>query len=351
MFHEKVCCPVQIPLQYRVTRAFFVVGPTATGKSELAADVAARLGAEIVSADAFQIYEGFDVLSGKPDQLTLRKVPHHLIGAVARNEEMSAMKYRALTLPMIAAIVARGKLPLVVGGSGLYVKALTHGLADVPPSNPTLRAELDALSTEELRGRLTTIDPVSVRQIDVKNRRRLVRAVEIAVLSGKPASEQRREWGAKRPRSGDFPIAESAVSRRTGDRRSLGREDRRADEMKYSGIFVFRDRDELYQRINERVETMFANDAVDEVRDAGRLSSTVEQMIGVSDIRRYLSGEISRSESVTRIQQATRRYAKRQLTWFRHQTKFEALNLSLLSHNEAVLWVLRRAIAWRAVND
>ena len=117
------------------------------------------------------------------------------------------------------------------------------------------------------------------------------------------------------------------------------------------GVFVFRDRGELYQRINKRVETMFANGAVDEVRNAGEISATVEQMIGVRDIRKHLSGEISQSESVARIQQATRRYAKRQLTWFRHQTKFESLNLSLLSHNEAVLWVLRRAIARCAVND
>src|SRR5687767_1281858 len=110
-------------------RVFFIVGPTATGKSELGAEVARRLGAEIVSADAFQIYRGLDVLTAKPDQATLTKAPHHLIGNVPLSEEMNAEKYRALADEVIRDVHARGKQVIVVGGSGLYVKALTHGLA------------------------------------------------------------------------------------------------------------------------------------------------------------------------------------------------------------------------------
>src|SRR5438128_883973 len=125
-----------------MTTAFCIVGPTATGKSELAADVAVRLETEIVSADAFQIYQGFDVLSGKPDRQTLERVRHHLIGAVAVTEKMSVARYRDLASPVIAGIAARGKLPLITGGTGLYVKALTHGLAEMPPADAELRNNL-----------------------------------------------------------------------------------------------------------------------------------------------------------------------------------------------------------------
>jgi tRNA dimethylallyltransferase len=121
--------------------------------------------------------------------------------------------------------------------------------------------------------------------------------------------------------------------------------------LEHRGVFVFRDRDELYQRINDRVQAMFDSGAIEEVRDSKELSPTVEQMIGIRDIRKHLAGEISRAECLARIQQLTRRYAKRQLTWFRRQTNLEPLNLSLLSNNEAVLRVLRRAIVGRVVND
>ena len=330
---------------------FCIAGPTATGKSDLAAEVAVRLATEIVSADAFQIYEGFDVLAGKPDVATLRKVPHHLIGTVQINEEMSAARYRALALPVIADISSRGRLPVLVGGSGLYIKALTHGLAEVPAASARLRKRLNEMSTDELLRRLTTLDPESAKRVDAKNRRRLIRTIEICLVSGKVASAQRTQWST----SGDVPIAESTVGRSRGpgrDRPSL------ADPavpnlpaLEHRGVFVFRDRDELYQRIDDRVQAMFDSGAIEEVRDSKELSPTVEQMIGIRDIRKHLAGEISRAECLARIQQLTRRYAKRQLTWFRRQTNLEPLNLSLLSNNEAVLRVLRRAIVGRVVND
>src|ERR1700756_2976621 len=119
-------------------RAFFIVGPTATGKSELAADVAGEIGAEIVSADAFQIYRGLDLLTAKPDGTTVAKVPHHLVGTISILEERRAEKFRRLGLQAISGIQARGKLAIVVGGSGLYVKALTHGLSSAPASDPYL---------------------------------------------------------------------------------------------------------------------------------------------------------------------------------------------------------------------
>src|SRR5437763_1606600 len=127
---------------------FYIVGPTASGKSELAADVAATIRAEVVNADAFQIYRGFDVLSGKPDSRLLSKVSHHLIGTVPVTEEMSVAKYQELALNAIGDINDRGKPALVVGGSGLYVKALTHGLADLPSADAELRTKLNELDTD-----------------------------------------------------------------------------------------------------------------------------------------------------------------------------------------------------------
>src|SRR5438552_10942092 len=122
-----------------MTRAFIIVGPTATGKSELAADVAGEIGAEIVSADALQIYRGLDLLTAKPDASTLAKAPHHLIGTAPLNEEMNAEKYRGAATRAIDEINSRGRFAMVVGGSGLYIRALTHGLAPLPETDPRLR--------------------------------------------------------------------------------------------------------------------------------------------------------------------------------------------------------------------
>src|SRR5436190_23559444 len=178
-----------------MARAFFIVGPTATGKSELAADVAREIGAEIISADAFQIYRGFDLLTAKPEASTLAKAPHHLICTVPLSDEMNAEKFRRAATAAIDEISSRGKLAIVVGGSGLYIKALTHGLAPLPESDSKLREKLNALSLTELWSQLCEFDPDTAEKIDPKNRRRLVRALEICLLSGKPASEVVAERG------------------------------------------------------------------------------------------------------------------------------------------------------------
>src|SRR5438876_7306612 len=288
-------------------RAFFIVGPTATGKSELAADVACEIGAEIVSADAFQIYRGLDLLTAKPDISTLAKAPHHLIGATPLHEEMNAEKYRRAALRVIDEIHSRDKLAIVVGGSGLYIKALTHGLGPLPESDPKLREKLNAMSLDELRSRLIELDSEAAGKIDMKNRRRVVRAVEICLRTGKPVSE---------------------VVAGVGDSGQPG-------SIPATGVFVFRDREELYARINQRVEAIFESGVIEEVRAAGEVSATASQMIGFREIHELLDGKMSISQCIAAIQQATRRYAKRQLTWFRRQTNFPPLNLSLLTHNEA----------------
>jgi tRNA dimethylallyltransferase len=178
---------------------FFMVGPTATGKSDLAADVALRVDAEIVSADAFQIYEGLDLLSAKPDAATLAKVPHHLIGVAPLTEEMNAEKFRRRALEAIATIQTRGKRVVVAGGSGMYVKALTHGLSKLPMADRELREELNALETAELGKRLSGLDPATAGTIDLKNRRRLVRALEICLLTDNRPPLSGRAGRRRRP--------------------------------------------------------------------------------------------------------------------------------------------------------
>src|SRR5207249_9126105 len=224
-------------------RAFFIVGPTATGKSELGADVAREVNAEIISADAFQIYRGLDLLTAKPDASTLANAPHHLIGTVPFTEAMNAEKFRRLGLRAIEEINLRGKLAIVVGGSGLYIKALTHGLAPLPESDPKLREKLNAMSLDDLHSQLVELDPEAVQKIDTENRRRLVRALEIWLLSGKSISE------ALAARS---TVAEGVYSLADVRPRSAPAATGAESSIPATGIFVFRDREQLYERINKR---------------------------------------------------------------------------------------------------
>src|SRR5262245_39931851 len=208
-----------------VKRVFYLVGPTASGKSELAAEVATICGAEVVSADAFQIYRSLPVLTAQPNESVLRKAPHHLIGVLPLSEEMSADKFRQLAISAINEVNGRGKLALVVGGSGLYLKALTDGLAALPPVDPWLRAGLNALSLVEGVVRLLKVDPSAKEKTDLRNKRRVIRALEIFLQTQQPASVQRAQWQPELPR--------------------------------IAGVYVYRDRAELYERIDRRVKEMF----------------------------------------------------------------------------------------------
>ena len=289
--------------------AFFIVGPTGTGKTELAAEVARACGGEVVGADAFQVYAGLDLLTAKPDAATLATVPHHLVGNVPLDEEMNAERFRSAACGAIAGITARGRPAFVVGGSGMYVKALTHGLSALPKAEPELRKKLNEQSAEELVARLAEVDPATAQTIDRKNKHRVVRALEICLLSGRPASELRRR-----------EVAADAA-----------------------GVLVLRDRTDLYERINQRVEMMFRSGAVEEVRAAPQIGATAAKTLGLAQIQELIAGRISEAECIAQIQQATRRYAKRQLTWFQRQTTFEPLNLSLHGSSEAIECITRKA--------
>ncbi len=291
-------------------RVFFIVGPTAAGKSEIAAAVAQRCHGEVVSADAFQVYRGLDLLTAKPDAATLQKVPHHLIGYLAPTEEMNAGRFRSDALAASAEVQTRHQEAFVVGGSGMYVQALTHGLSRLPAADPQVRQELSRESTAELLSRLEQLDPATAGKIDRQNRHRVLRALEICVLSGQPASELRRRAAPSEPAA---------------------------------GVLLFRDRDELHQRIHLRVEMMFAAGVVAEVRRVGEVGATAAKTLGLRDIQELIAGRISEAECRARMEQATRRYAKRQLTWFRGQSNFEPLNLSRQTSPEAIDRIAQKA--------
>lgn len=290
-------------VSFLILRPFYIVGPTATGKSDFAVEVARRCDGEIVNADAFQIYDGLDLLTAKPDTPLLGSVPHHLLGTVPLTRKMDAEQFRMLAVAAIRDIHARGKPAFVVGGSGMYVKALTHGLSKLPAANPELRAFLDQSTAEQLMERLAQLDPKTARTIDQKNKHRVLRAVEICLLTGRPASEQQQRTA---------PAREPA------------------------GVMLFWERAQLYERINHRVESLFAAGVVEEVRRSGRVSSTAEKTLGLHELRELIAGRVSEAECIGAIQQATRRYAKRQLTWFGRQTNFEPLNLSSQGWSEAI---------------
>ena len=288
---------------------FFLVGPTAVGKTALAIELAEQFDAEIVNADAFQVYRGLDVLTAKPDAEAQRRVRHHVLSQISLFETMSAASFRELARAALSDVHSRKKNAIVVGGSGLYLKAITHGFDQVPPPDPKLREELNRLPQKELAERLQKLSPELAARTDLKNPRRVIRAIEIAasVIPSRIVATD----AVCEPRSAPAATATN-------------------------GVLLLRHRDDLYQRINERVNAMFRDGVEEEVRALQDIGQTAASALGLKEIRALIAGQISREECIAKIQQATRRYAKRQLTWFRHQTTFSQLNLTPFSHREAV---------------
>jgi len=277
------------------TPLFIIAGPTAVGKSELAVAVAERCGGEIVSADAFQIYRGLDILTAKPPPSLRARVPHHLIGEIPLTQSFDVAQFLHLARARIDEIRTRGRLPIVVGGTGLYLRALTHGLAELPPADAALRAQLEEQTTEELGRRLAELDKAGHAQIDLQNRRRVVRALEVCLLTGRPFSSFRAQWNAP-------PVAAR-------------------------GFVLQRSREELHERIRLRAENMFADGVIEEVRAVAEIGSTASQALGYREIRALIAGTVTRDACLASIQQATRQYAKRQLTWLRREPHLKFVKL------------------------
>jgi len=272
--------------------AFFLAGPTAVGKTEVALAVAEACNGEIVGADAFQVYRGLDLLTAKPPQESLARVPHHLVGSVPLAEAFNVARYLEAAQAAIADIRRRGRL-----------------------ASPELRAELASTPLPQLLERLETRDPEAAAAIDTKNPRRVLRALEICLVTGKPFSSFRQEW-EKQPH--------------------------------FHGVLLERTREELYERIDRRTHAMFEEGVVEEVRAAlagGGVGSTAEQVIGWREITALLRSELTEADAIAAIQQTTRRYAKRQLTWFHREPLFVPISLS--GENGIAAILERAAVATR----
>ncbi|MEX0718791.1 MAG: tRNA (adenosine(37)-N6)-dimethylallyltransferase MiaA [Planctomycetaceae bacterium] len=292
-------------------RCWFLAGPTACGKSEIALELATRIrpdgsgeaavpseepAAEILSLDSMALYRGMDIGTAKPALEARRRVPHHLIDLIDPHEEYSVAEYVAAAERACAEIVARGRVPLFVGGTGLYLRSLLRGLFDGPPADWTLRREIETEAEgrepDFLHRRLNEIDPATAVRLHPHDARRIVRALEVARLTGKPLSAQQRQE----------PLPE---------------------ELRPPHVYwLSPPRKWLYERVDRRVRDMFAAGFVEEVRrlrDLDRpLSRTARQALGYREILDALEAGADPNSAIDLIQRRTRQFAKRQHTWFRH---------------------------------
>jgi tRNA dimethylallyltransferase len=276
-----------------------VAGPTASGKTELAVRLAGRFDGEIVNADSMQLYRGMEIGTAKPSLEVRRMVPHHLLDILEPDQPFSASDFRQEAVKVIADIHRRGKRVFVAGGTGLYIKALLHGLVDSSGGDESLREELEEVArtrgNEALLRQLAEVDPESASRLHPNDRVRIIRALEVYRLSGSPISRFRSEHSF----GGDYYRA-----------------------IKF-GIRV--EREELYRRINNRVERMLEDGLVEEVRAlmarGCHAGAKTMRAIGYKEIYAFLTGACSLDEAVRLIKQNTRHYAKRQETWFKRETE------------------------------
>ena len=278
-----------------------LVGPTAVGKTALSLAVAAALDTEIISVDSRQVYRGLDIGTAKATAAERAAVPHHLLDVVAPDEAYSVALYQRQARTAIARLHANGKLPLLVGGTGLYFRAVCDGLVLPPvPPQPALRAEWEAqVAAGDLAGlvaELRRLDPVGAARLDLANPRRVIRALEVTRVSGRPFSA----WQRRQP-----------------------------PPFRTVWLGLARPRAELYARINARASEQIAAGLVEEVRGLVQqgygYGLPAMQSLGYREIGQYLQGQLTLDEAIASQQQATRRYARRQLTWFRRDERIHWL--------------------------
>ena len=271
-------------------RVIMIVGPTCVGKTGVAVLLAQALGTEIISADSMQIYRSMDIGTGKPTPEQLAAVPHQMIDIADPWEEYSAGKYLDTVRPIIVALHGKGKIPVMAGGTGLYVRALTEGIFKGPEADWELRARLMEEPPEALYSRLKEHDPEAAAKLAPVDVRRVVRALEVFLTSGETVSSLRAESTKPLP-------------------------------YEFIKLGLYRDREELYPMIEQRVDEMMGGGLLDEVRGLlGRNPSrTAMQAIGYKELAAHLNGQYDLDEAVELIKRNTRRYAKRQYTWFRRE--------------------------------
>ena len=277
----------------------FLAGPTAVGKSAVALLLAERLGGEIISVDSMQVYRGLDLGTAKPSPVQRAQVPHHLIDVVDLGESFDAATFVRLATTAVNEIQARGHVPIFCGGTGLYFKAYLQGLGEAPPSQAALRAELEATPLSELLRELEQRDPATFQKIDRLNPRRVVRAVEVIRLTGRPFSAQRALWSQD-----TLNPQPSTLNYFFG---------------------LHRTSEDLHQRIGARVDEMFRRGLVAEterlLQHGLAQNRTAMQAIGYRQVAEHLRGERPLKETIELVKVRTRQFAKRQLTWFRRQLR------------------------------
>lgn len=277
-------------------KLLFVVGPTASGKEDLSLRLARLLGGEIVSLDSMKLYRGMDIGTAKAPAACRAEVPHHLVDVADPWETFSVARYVAEARQAVAGIRARGRLPIVSGGTPLYLKAMLSGLFEGPAADWDLRAELSARARAEglaaLHRELAAVDPPAAARIHPNDERRIVRALEVKRLTGRPISELQTQWES---RAGEPP-----------DGKILG---------------VRRAKEDLHHRINRRAERMFGEGLVEEVRrlaaDPRGFARGPRQAVGYKEVLEHLAGRATVEEALVAVKKRTRHFAKHQMTWFK----------------------------------
>ncbi len=306
----------------------FIIGCTGCGKGGVGRECARRTGGEIVSLDSMKVYRRMDIGTAKPSAETRRQVPHHMLDVVEPSEDFSVARYVELTGQAIADIQARGKPVFIVGGTPLYLKALTEGLFEGPGADPAIRERLqkEALQygRDTLHKRLAEIDSAAAGRIHPNDLRRIVRALEVYELTGQPISKLQAQWDQGRTR------------------------------YDYMLIGLRRDREDQSRRTNARVHHMIDEGLVDEVRsllgETEPLSTAASQALGYAEIIEHLEGKVSLADAIEMIKINTRQFAKAQRTWFKRFRETEWIDLEPESTVAAVAdeVVRRRGSPWSA---
>jgi len=293
-------------------RPLLLAGPTAVGKSEIAARLAETLGGEIISVDSMQVYRGLDLGTAKPSAEDRARVPHHLLDVVDLAGSFDAAQFVRLAHRAVADIQGRGRVPILCGGTGLYFKAFLEGLGQAPPADTALRTALRATPLPDLLRELAARDPVTYERIDRQNPRRVIRAIEVIRLTGQPFSAQRADW-QHAPRTTQHAANAFGLARSPAD---------------------------LQQRIAARVDAMFQRGWVAETEHLLQRglaqNPTAMQALGYRQIVEHLRGERSLPETIALVKIRTRQFAKRQMTWFRRQLRLTWIGLEPQASAEAV---------------
>ncbi|MDC0316595.1 tRNA (adenosine(37)-N6)-dimethylallyltransferase MiaA [Verrucomicrobia bacterium] len=279
----------------------YITGATASGKSALAMRLANRVGGEIISVDSMQVYCGLNIGTAKPSAQEQNEIQHHLIDVAQLSEAFDVAQFVSLAQQALKLIWKRGRVPIFCGGTGLYFRALIEGLGESPPGDESLRDELAQMPIESLVTELRMKDPEAAKQVDLKNSRRLLRAIEVIRLTGRPYSEQRIGWN-------------------------------NVDKAPQNLFCISRDVDVLNQRIHNRVDEMFNQGLVEETQTLikkGLLNNrNACQALGYRQVLDLLDGKFDLENVVHQVKTKTRQFAKRQRSWFRNQMKCKFLEWS-----------------------